>query len=421
MAVTSRPRGYFDALFRPVTRKHLETACRRVLRDGVPRQRAGRSSFVRFNGQLLPAKYVLGLAFHSATGCRLSPDAYHGGQLAARIIERRGIPTVARRDGPPARNAGVQAGRTFVTVAIAGRNAERPSQNFSRLALMKNVLARIRQARWKPTLVLFPGGYFKIALHLGPLADRLRLRRLQALPLARNCRNLAQETGATLVVGIDGASWKRPGYQDADWADQLCVAWTGQGIVGVGRKIFPVSGDESRWYTVYRPHFGTLVRRPRMGNGNTALLCSCYDMFGCSESPRSPGQRTRNIYWLGDGARNLWERASNAREMRSLLREDLTRWQSLVRSADVGLAAVHHFTRHGPQSGKGYWQRHGVEQASRHLKGRLAFGAAHFEPPLPPAHVAVLAAQAGRPLAPSAHFVQSSAGVTALVRRFDVK
>jgi hypothetical protein len=285
---------------------------------------------------------------------------------------------------------------------------------------MKAVLARIRQERWRPAVVLFPGGYFKMPLHLGPLADRQRRRRLAALPLSRACHHLAGQTGTILVAGIDGASWKRPGCQDADAADQLCVAWTDQGIIGVGRKIFP-TGEESGWYTVYRPDFGTPLRRPRIGSRNTALLCSCYDMFGCSESPRLPGQRTRNIYWLGEGPHNLWERASDAGEMRSLLREDLARWRILVRSADVGLAAVHYFAMHGPQSGKAYWQRHGVEQASRHLRGRLAFGAAHFQPPLPAAHVAVLAAQAGRRLVPSAHFLQSFAGHTALVRRFDIK
>lgn len=117
----------------------------------------------------------------------------------------------------------------------------------------------------------------------------------------------------------------------------------------------------------------------------------------------------------------LWERAEDGAEMTPLLRKDIACWRGLVQSADVGLAAVHYFARRGEESGKGYWQRHGVERASKHLGGRLAFGAAHFEPPLPAPHVAVLAAKGGRRLQPLASFeVRIPGGQAALVRRFDV-
>lgn len=420
-SIRRRPRGYFDSLFRPVTRRHVEAACRQAMRDGVPAERAGRSTFVRFKNSVLPAKYVLGLAYRLATGRHLPPDDYHGGPATARIISRLGLPLVGsnrRTSDQPRRNN--RPRRMFVTVSVAGGPAEEPSENRSRVALMREVVTKIHEAGWKPEVILFPGGFFKIAGHLGPLDDCARLERLRQLPLSETCRQLARRMKTTLVAGIDGADWKRPGERDADWGDQLCVAWTDHGIVGVGRKIFPVQGDESASYTVYRSDFATPLRRPRTASGRTALLCSCYDMYGCSESPRRPGQRTRNIYWLGEGRRTLLDRFRNRREIDSLLRKELAGWQALVRSADVGLAAVHHFAKTGPQSGKGYWQRHGVEHASRHLKGRLAFGAAHFEPPLPAPDVAVLAARAGRRLAPAAYFEVGAGGHSALVRRFDV-
>jgi hypothetical protein len=419
-----RRRGHFDALFRPITRQHLEAACRRVRRDEFPRDRGGRSTFVRFQGTLLPAKYVLGVAYHLATGRRLSPESYHGGSASARVFERLGLATVTRAQGQIARRRGRPrpASCVFVTVAIAGRPAKRPSENPSRLTVMQRVVERIREARWKPDVIIFPGGFFMIPDHLGPVADAARVKRLERLALSRKCRRLARASGATLVAGIDGDDWPRPGWADPDSGDQLCVAWTVRGIVGIGRKVFPTA-SESGGYTVYRADFATALRAPRLSSRRVALLCSCYDMFGCQESPRAPGTRARNIYWLGEGKRGLLKRSKDRREVQARVGEGLVGWKHLVGSSDVGLVAIHHFTRNGNGSGKGYWQRHGIEQASRHLKGRLAFGAAHFDPPLPASGVALLAAaRAGRPLRPAAHFtVQTTGGPDALVRRFDVR
>jgi len=78
-------------LFDGVRSEHALEACRRVVRDGAPRKRGGRSTFVDFEGQRLPAKYVLGLAYQIATGHTLSPERYHGGDATAGILRRLGL------------------------------------------------------------------------------------------------------------------------------------------------------------------------------------------------------------------------------------------------------------------------------------------------------------------------------------------
>jgi very-short-patch-repair endonuclease len=80
-----------SADFSCVTVTHVERACRRVLKDGVPAGRKARSTFLVFEGQQLPAKYVLGLAYELATGRTLGPDDYTGGPISGAILERLGF------------------------------------------------------------------------------------------------------------------------------------------------------------------------------------------------------------------------------------------------------------------------------------------------------------------------------------------
>lgn len=298
MAPSRKSRGYFAELFHPITREHVEAACRRTIQEGVPRQHEGRSAFVRFGGTSLPAKHIVGVAYRLATGRTLSPEAYHGGRAAAGILARLGLPTVTRQVRHRQRGAAGRQ-RVFATVSVAGSPAEEPSQNPSRLTLMRTVLEQIREARWNPEVVLFPGGFFWIPYHLGPLDDHSRLQRLRGLSLSRACTALARKNHSVLVAGIDGKEWRRPGFRDADWGDQLCVAWTSRGIVGIGRKVFPVSGKESRSYTVYRSDFGSEQRRPRLAGG---LTLSCVPATTClgarnrlAYRPSEPGTSTGSV------------------------------------------------------------------------------------------------------------------------------
>lgn len=78
-------------MFEVLTKRHVTATCRQVIRDGVPARRAGRSTFLQFEGHSLPAKYVLGLAYELATGTPLSPDDFTGGDASADILRQLGF------------------------------------------------------------------------------------------------------------------------------------------------------------------------------------------------------------------------------------------------------------------------------------------------------------------------------------------
>ncbi|MFO8073789.1 MAG: hypothetical protein R6V85_18155, partial [Polyangia bacterium] len=78
-------------MFEVLTKRHVTAACRQVIRDGVPARRAGRSTFLQFEGHSLPAKYVLGLAYELATGNTLGPDDFTGGDATAVVLRQLGF------------------------------------------------------------------------------------------------------------------------------------------------------------------------------------------------------------------------------------------------------------------------------------------------------------------------------------------
>jgi len=264
-----------------------------------------------------------------------------------------------------------------------------------------------------------PGGFFRGSRHVGPQTDADRKRLLESEVFSSCCSREGARLGGVIVAGVDSREWQRRGYPDPDPRDQLCVAWDRQGIVGVGRKIFPVPGDEAR-YTVYTADFSSASRLPSIRGRVRGLLCSCYDMFGTDEAAEAMGTRSRAIAWLSEGRKELWEKGEDGAEVRSRVRRALPGWRDLVQQATVGLVAIHSFTAKGEGSGKGYWQRHGIEKASRVIGGRVAFGAAHFKPRLPAADRVILAAAKGRGLAASDYFyLDGHRDPDALVRLFE--
>ena len=80
--------------FNVVKAKHVNDACRKVITEGIPRGRQGRSTFIKYKSHLLPAKYVLGIAYKLATGEELSPDDYSGGLATAKVLEGVGFAVV---------------------------------------------------------------------------------------------------------------------------------------------------------------------------------------------------------------------------------------------------------------------------------------------------------------------------------------
>jgi hypothetical protein len=132
------------------------------------------------------------------------------------------------------------------------------------------------------------------------------------------------------------------------------------------------------------------------------MLCSCYDMFGCNQTGESSSKYLRCIkQWHRDG--NIESTASADRRKGGDLRRATRRWYEHVQGATLGLAAIHHFTRSGRGSGKGYWHKNGIRMRSQHFGGGLTFGAAHFEPPLPSPDRCLFAARDGEDLQPSDH------------------
>lgn len=113
-----RDLGRLFAALRP---RHISQACRRAIQEGVPTRRLARSTFVPFRGHRLPAKYILGLAYRLATGRKLSPDDYHGGEATARVLRRLGVSVIhqwqksrhfAERALPATKKSSDEAART---------------------------------------------------------------------------------------------------------------------------------------------------------------------------------------------------------------------------------------------------------------------------------------------------------------------
>lgn len=403
-------------VFSPVNHDDVVAACRETLVSGAPANRTSKSTFVIFEGHQLPAKYVLGRAYEIATGRTLAPEDYTGGEATARILQNLGFQVIV---GGRARRASADS-FVIATACVAGTIARTPAENRGRISLLNAMVAGIQLRRWQPMSLLLPGGFFRLPTHIGTRSHAERVECLRKQGFSKACRVAAGELSSTVIAGVDSPWWRRPGYDYADAGDQLCVAWSKSAIVGLGRKVYPTAG-EAEDLVIYAKDIGSSHRLARLDTDRQALLCACYDMFGCNEMTGSPGRRSKNIRWLATSSDELLERRTHRAHVDSAIADGLGGWEALVRGASVGCVAIHGFTRTGPGSGKAYWQRHGIEKASLHIGGRMAFGAAHLEAPLPKPTVATFAAKNGQALMPSEHFVVSTRnGLEALVRLYRV-
>jgi hypothetical protein len=303
----------------------------------------------------------------------------------------------------------------IVTVCVTGFPALRVSQNLERIQLLQRVIEEIKKRGWKPSVVLFPGGFFQLHTYIGHFDHQDRLSAIARRDFSSVCCQAAHDIDAVICVGIDSK-----GY----W-DQLCVAFDKNGIIGVGRKIFPVKGTESPWYISYLPDFYSKKRNILTTDGR-ALLLSCYDVYGCSESPKNMGPRSKNIQYLGDGENNEITRAGEREQFQEAIVKGLRSWAGKVGNSTMALAAVHLFRRQrrnrkSPDSGSGYFQRLGIENSSKFVGGGFIFGAAHFERlPKDPEKV-VLASKDGMRLKTSDFFYWPNAkSPKVLVRFFQV-
>ena len=77
-----------------ITKTHIAEAIRRIIRDGVPPLRRGRSYCLVTNGEHLPPKYTIALAHQVATGECLRPDRFSGGAESNDFLRRRSFDVV---------------------------------------------------------------------------------------------------------------------------------------------------------------------------------------------------------------------------------------------------------------------------------------------------------------------------------------
>ena len=71
---------------------HVREACKLVDGGHVNLKRAARSTFLRFDDRVYPAKFVRGLAYFLATGVELDPNNdYAGGKETVRFFQKLGL------------------------------------------------------------------------------------------------------------------------------------------------------------------------------------------------------------------------------------------------------------------------------------------------------------------------------------------
>jgi len=288
----------------------------------------------------------------------------------------------------------------IVSVCVHGKPLNNIHANAAREGLLQKAIHEISNRGWSGIdAVVLPGGFFCLDKYLGPLSYTERVAVLENTSFhevcTSGCQHLSQSSpGVTIAVGIDTTEGPKnfPGF----WPDQLCVAWNKEGIVGIGRKVFPVSppkneyyreeDDESLHYICYVEDYKDRNRIVSLGNGANAVLCACYDMFGCAENPKISAEtaRTRNIRHIHDRtglhSANIPRRpGSKIDSFKSLRTGCISSFQTLLKANNVvvALGAIHQ------DPSARYWQIHGIQACSAGLNGGLAIGAAHFSRSLP--------------------------------------
>jgi hypothetical protein len=115
--------------------------------------------------------------------------------------------------------------------------------------------------------IIFPAGFYKVIENASKSKELFAERVIRILQ--------EQNTKTTVCFGIDGRESK----------DQIAVAVTKAGIVGVGRKFHPTSEERERIqladsYTVGDSGYPRIINI----NGKNAFLAVCYDGFGIRQN-----------------------------------------------------------------------------------------------------------------------------------------
>ena len=179
-------------------------------------------------------------------------------------------------------------------------------------------------------------------------------------------KELLKNTKAVVIAGVDSKH-----YNCSAKGDQMCVAWDKNGILGIGRKVWTVAGEEGENYIVNFEDFGSKKRLINV-KGKNILLCSCYDAYGTEGKCLQQNKRLKND-------KNIFYNDkvfSEKKQVTELGAKGQEKWNSLLKQADIAACAIHYFSKNGPQSGRSYWVR---ALRARSKYNFAIFGAAHFE------------------------------------------
>ncbi len=307
------------------------------------------------------------------------------------------------------KTAKADAKTRIVSVCVLGHPLENIHANTERQELLQRAIHKIGNRGWSNIdAVVLPGGFFCLDKYLGPLQYAERVAVLENTSFHKVCTGSCQylsesSPGVIIAIGVDATG--RPEDSAYFWPDQLCVAWSEKEIVGIGRKVFPVSppknreyreeNDESLHYICYIEDYKDINRIVSLANGANAVLCACYDMFGCAENPEESivTDRTRYIRHIHDGIRlhsvGVPRRPGSKLDYFKVLRtECISSFQRLLKTNNVvvALGAIHR------DPSARYWQIHGIQACSAGLDSGLAIGAAHFSQRLPQPNKYILSA-----------------------------
>ena len=231
--------------------------------------------------------------------------------------------------------------------AVHGANRRSVKQNGASTSIVADVVKGIRQQSWsKIDCVVFPGGFFFLPKYIGNLSYENRVSIIEAMDFSNTLRVVCSELqefnpGLSVVAGVDLVLC--PDGRDRG-RDQTCVAWGPDGITGIGRKVFPVPGGDGKKFVSYFPDFSTVHRLINLPSGGKAVLCACYDLFGCSESLEHRTNKTKYIVCI---EKNGIKFEGSRREFLDLRDKCVDLWHKLLVShnVNVGIAAIHYFNK----------------------------------------------------------------------------
>lgn len=384
-----------------VKKAHILKACQMYDRGEARPLRQAKNTFLIVNGREYPAKFIRGLAYFLAAGHSLNPSAdYSGGLETARFFRGMGFDTeydgkrnpenIPQNGASDNASTGRMAKRAndvespsafhgpapdtsqsvrIATVCASGEPSRSSIDSVRQQRLLDRAIHSIESSGWRDIdAILLPGGFFyhNEVVECTSFEDRVRTfsETTYSSACMEACMRIAGSSpGVMIVAGVDA----RPDSGQQAIVDQFCVAWSQRGVIGIGRKVFPTN-DESKGkdgYVCISEDYASEKRTVRLNHGATAILCACYDVFGCAENNSGPTARSGCIRRI---------RNHDGVECTDLKEACISRFQNLIREhkVSVALGAIHY----NPSR---YWQIHGIQACSAALGGGLVVGASHFE------------------------------------------